>query len=139
MHVALPLARSCPLTSMEHNINPRATDAQLIGCSYIGVVSFSLVALSFAVGLREGGVDLNGLFYILRRAGQGIAVLVTDRCIAEELSPTNQIYLVFRLLLDKSRENLAMQVTTEAMKVPEKHHLKRMPRVFLLRTWKNRR
>lgn len=46
-------------------INPRATDAQLIRWSHIGVVGFSLVASSFAVGLREGGVDLNWLFYMI--------------------------------------------------------------------------
>lgn len=40
-------------------INPRATDTRLIRWSHIGAVGFSLVASFFAVGLREGGVDLN--------------------------------------------------------------------------------
>lgn len=45
-----------------------------------------------------------------------------------------KIYLVFRLLLDKSRENSSGASDRRSDGSTENHRLKRMPRVLLLRT-----
>ena len=46
-------------------INPRASNKQLIRATHIGVVGFAIVSSSFATGLRQGGVDLNFVLYMI--------------------------------------------------------------------------
>jgi urea-proton symporter len=48
-------------------INPKATNAQIITQSHVGVVGAWLVVSSLATAFHKGGVDLNWLLYMLGR------------------------------------------------------------------------
>ena len=48
-------------------INPKATNAQIITQSHVGVVGAWLVVSSLATAFHRGGVDLNWLLYMLGR------------------------------------------------------------------------